>query len=205
VRTHGALLEEVVVPARAARWLSVLAGHVLEIVDLEGRQVGDLMAYRPDHPAEYFSPAHTCSCLTRLVPAVGDELFSNHRRALLQVLRDDVGRHDLVVPCCDPERYEQDFGLSGHGSCLESLQRALADFESDWEPRGEWAANVFMNNVLTEDGRIETHAPEHGAGASIELLVLEDLVVGLSACPQDLTPCNDFRPTPMALRVWQAR
>jgi uncharacterized protein YcgI (DUF1989 family) len=192
---------EIVVPAREARWVEVPAGAVVEVVDLEGRQVGDLMAYLVRDPDEYFSPGHTCSCLTALVPGVGDELFSNHRRPLMRVLRDDVGRHDFIVPCCDRERYERDFGLNNHGSCLESLQRALDEFGSDWEPRGELAANLFMNNVLTDDGRIETHAPSHEAGATLELLALEDLVVGLSACPQDLTPCNDFNPTPMALRV----
>jgi uncharacterized protein YcgI (DUF1989 family) len=190
---------EVIVPAREARWLAVTAGSVLAIVDLEGRQVGDLMAFCPDLPGEYFSPAHTCSCLVKLVPAVGDELFSNHRTPLLQVLRDDVGRHDYIVPCCDRERYERDFGRPDHGSCLESLEAAAVD---GWfAPRGELAANIFMNNVLGGDGRIETRTPEHGAGATLELLVLADLVVGLSACPQDLTPCNDFNPTPMALRV----
>jgi uncharacterized protein YcgI (DUF1989 family) len=157
------------------------------------------MAFRPDTPGEYFSPAHTCSCLTRLVPAVGDELFSNHRTPLLRVIRDDVGRHDYIVPCCDRERYERDFGRPDHGSCLESLEATAVD---GWfAPRGELAANIFMNNVLSADGRIETRAPEHGPGATLELLVLADLVVGLSACPQDLTPCNDFDPTPMALRV----
>ena len=34
------------------------------------------------------------------------------------------------------------------------------------------------------------------AGSSMELEVLEDLVVALSACPQDLAPCNAFNPTP---------
>jgi len=197
------LVGEVVVPAREARWLSVRAGTVLEIIDLEGRQVGDVMAYLPERPEEYFSPAHTCSCLTKLAPEVGDEWFSNHRRPLARVVRDDVGRHDFLVPCCDPERYERDFGLSDHGSCLESLRAALREFGSDWELRGELAGNVFMNNVLTSDGRIETRAPEQSAGAGLELLLVEDLVVGLSACPQDLTPCNDFNPTSMALRMWR--
>ena len=59
-----------------------------------------------------------------------------------------------------------------------------------------------MNNKH-EDGRIVTYEPEHGAGASIDLDVLEDLVVALSACPQDLSPCNAYDPTPMAIRVWE--
>ena len=91
------LVQEVVVPARDARWLLVRAGQVLQIVDLEGHQVGDLMAYMADRSEEHFSPAHTCSCLTKLVPEFGDELFSNHRRPLMRLIRDDVGRHDFIV------------------------------------------------------------------------------------------------------------
>jgi uncharacterized protein YcgI (DUF1989 family) len=68
--------------------------------------------------------------------------------------------------------------------------------------RGELAANIFMHNVVTPEGHIETLRPEQEPGAAIDLLVLEDLVVGLVACPQDLSPCNDFDPTSMAMRVW---
>jgi len=193
---------ETTVPAREARWVSVAAGQILEVVDLEGRQVGDLMAYMAGKPAHYFSPAHTCSCLTKLAPEVGDEWYSNHRVPMLRVLRDDVGHHDFVVPCCDRERYERDYKQPDHGSCLESLMEARGELASAFDPGGELAANVFMNNVLTDEHRIETHTPTHGAGATLELLVLADLVVGLSACPQDLTVCNDFNPTSMALRVF---
>ncbi len=188
------------VPARTARAVSVKAGQVIQIEDLEGQQVGDLVAYRPDAPEEYLSPSHTCSCLVKLVPVVGDELYSNHRTPLMRILRDDVGTHDLVVPCCDPERYGRDYGQPDHPSCLVSLKAGLAEFGSDWPVRGELAWNVFMNNKL-EDGRIVTYEPEHGAGATIELEALTDLVVCLVACPQDLSPCNAFNPTDMAIRV----
>ena len=196
-------VSEIVVPAREARVAELRTGQVLEIVDLEGQQVGDLVAYRPDRPDDYLSPAHTCSVLTKLVPAVGDEIFSNHRNPLLRILRDDVGTHDLVVPCCDPERYARDYGQPDHPSCLASLEAALDAAGSDWPLHGELAWNVFMNNKL-EDGRIVTHEPEHGAGAAIELEALTDLVVALSACPQDLSPCNAFNPTSMAMRIREA-
>jgi uncharacterized protein YcgI (DUF1989 family) len=190
----------IVVPAREARVVELNAGDVLDIVDLEGQQVGDLVAYRSADPEEFFSPGHTCSCLTKLVPEPGDELFSNHRTPLMRIVRDDVGNHDLVVPCCDPERYERDFGLTDHPSCLTALQSALASHGSDWPVRGELAWNVFMNNHL-EDGRIVTHEPEHGPGATIRLEILEDIVLALAACPQDLTPCNAFEPTSLGLRI----
>lgn len=201
IEDTGTLVQDERVPSSEARAVRVRKGQVVQIVDLEGQQVGDLVAYRADDPEEYLSPAHTCSCLVKLVPAVGDELYSNHRTPLMRILRDDVGTHDLVVPCCDPERYSRDYDIHDHPSCLAGLTAGLAAFGSDWPVRGELAWNVFMNNRL-EDGRIVTYEPEHGAGASIDLEALEDLVVCLVACPQDLSPCNAFNPTDMAIRVW---
>jgi len=114
-----------------------------------------------------------------------------------------VGRHDLVVPCCDPERYARDFGQPDHPSCLTSIRAALEHAGETWVPRAELAWNVFMNNVIGPDGSITTETPPQDAGAYIELDVLADLGVVLSACPQDLTPCNAFQPTEMAVRVYE--
>ncbi len=197
-------LNEVIVPASEARTIEVLKGQVLQIVDLEGQQVGDLAAWRLEDPDEYLSPSHTVSSLAKLVPVPGDPILSNHRTPLFRVLRDDVGRHDLVVPCCDPERYSIDYGEPEHGSCLASLEAAIADQPRELPLRGEMCWNVFMNNTVV-DGKIVTAAPPHPAGSLIELEVLEDLVVALSACPQDISAVNAFNPTPMALRVKGAR
>lgn len=202
IEERGEMVEEVVVPAREARVAQVKAGQVLQIVDLEGQQVGDLMAYLTEDRAEYMSPGHTLSCLTKLMPETGDEVFSNHRTPLMRIVRDDVGTHDMVVPCCDPERYSRDYEIEDHPSCLASLQRALGEAGSDFTAPGESAWNVFMNNKH-EDGRIVTYEPEHGAGAAMDLEVLADLTVALSACPQDLTACNAFNPTSMAIRIWE--
>ena len=192
--------EEVTVPAREARTIEVKRGQLLQVVDLEGQQVGDLAAWRSADPTEYLSPSHTVSGLAKLVPEVDDAILSNHRTPLFRVLRDDVGRHDLVVPCCDPERYSIDYDAPGHGSCLASLEAAIAGDPRDLPLRGEMCWNVFMNNTVV-DGRIVTAAPPHEAGALIELEVLEDMVVALSACPQDISAVNAHNPTPMAMRV----
>lgn len=197
------LRAEVLIPARQARAVRVRRGEVVQLIDVRGQQVGDLMAWLLDRPDECLSPAHTISCLTHLVPREGEALYTNHRREVFRIRRDTVGRHDLIVPCCDPERYERDFGLSDHPSCLRSIARALEEASEDWHPRGELAWNVFMNNVLTEEGAIVTQAPPHGPGDHIELECMEDLGVVVSACPQDLTVCNAFNPTEMALRIFQ--
>lgn len=191
-------MAEVIVPAREARTMEVKKGQTLEIVDLEGQQVGDFTAWLTADPQEYLSPSHTVSSLSKLVPEVGDSVLSNHRRPLLRIVRDDVGRHDLVVPCCDPERYAIDYDAPDHGSCLASLEAAIEG--TDLPLRGEMCWNVFMNNQV-EDGKIVTYEPPHPAGSTIAMEVLEDMTVALSACPQDISAVNAFNPTPMALRT----
>jgi uncharacterized protein len=196
------LRSEELVPAGQAATVRLARGQVLQLIDVQGQQVADLMAWRLADPAEAFSPAHTVSCLTRLVPREGDQLFSTRRRPLLGLRRDTVGRHDLVVPCCDPERYRLDFGLDDHPSCLASIQAALAEAGETWPARGELAVNVFMHNTITGDGRLVTEEPTHGPGAYLELEALDDLGVVASSCPQDLTPCNAWTITPVAFRIF---
>ena len=153
-------MAEVIVPAREARTMEVKKGQVLEIVDLEGQQVGDFTAWLASDPNEYLSPSHTISSNGKLVPEVGDSILSNHRLPLLKVLRDDVGRHDLVVPCCDPERYGIDYGEPDHGSCLASLQAAIAgrgiaigwdQILDDYLQRG-WLVRPIEQVVATDRG-----------------------------------------------------
>ncbi len=199
------LIKTIEIPAGESRFIEVTKGQILQLVDLYGDQVGDFVAYRASDPTEYLSPAHTCSCLTKLSPELGDALYSNRRLPLFRIEADDVGHHDFVVPCCDPQRYSIDYGLHDHPSCLAALQKGLDEFGSDWPLHGELAANIFMNNVVTAAGQIETFVPTHGAESAIDLEVLEDLVVGLVACPQDLSPCNNYDPTDMAMRVWERK
>lgn len=192
---------EVLVPAREGRGVRVPKGWVLDVVDPEGHQVGDLVAWCEDDPGEYLSPAHTVSCNASIRITVGGRLFSNHRNAIFTVLRDDVGKHDIVVPCCDRERYANDFGQPDHAHCLGNLEQARDLLGVTYDLHGEQAWNVFMHNRVTDEGAVVTDPAAHPAGSTISLRAERDLVVLLSACPQDLTPCNDFNPTPMLLRV----
>ena len=46
------IVEEVVVPAREGRGVYVKNGQLLDIVDLEGHQVGDIVAWFRNDPTE---------------------------------------------------------------------------------------------------------------------------------------------------------
>jgi len=197
-------VQEVVVPAREGRGVYVAAGQHLDIVDLEGHQVGDLIAWFSNDPTEYLSPTHTVSCNASIKLKTGSQLFSNRRNPVFTILRDDVERHDIIVPCCDHERFKRDYDLDDHGHCLANLYQARDLLGETLDLQGEAAWNVFMHNRVTETGTVVTDRAAHEAGSTITLLVHQDLVVLLSACPQDLTPCNDFNPTSMLMRVRDA-
>ncbi|NIA24536.1 MAG: DUF1989 domain-containing protein [Gammaproteobacteria bacterium] len=194
-------VEEVLVPSREGRGVYVKKGQLLDIVDVVGHQVGDIVAWYRKDPSEYMSPTHTVSCNQSVVLKTGSQVFSNHRNPVFTIVRDDVERHDIIVPCCDRERYLNDYGLPDHAHCLGNLEQARDLLGEDYELHGETAWNVFMHNRVQPDGSVVTDPAAHEAGATITLKAHEDLVVLLSACPQDLTPCNNFNPTPMLLRV----
>ncbi len=197
-------VNEVVVPAREGRGVYLGAGQLLDIVDVDGHQVGDLIAWFRSDPTEYLSPTHTVSCNASIELKTGSQLFSNRRNPVFTILRDDVERHDIIVPCCDHERFKRDYDLDDHDHCLANLYQARDLLGEDRDLAGETAWNVFMHNRVTEDGSVVTDPAAHDAGSTITLLAHADLVVLLSACPQDLTPCNDFNPTPMLMRVHDA-
>jgi uncharacterized protein len=195
------IVSEVVVPAGEGRGVIVGAGHFLDIIDLEGQQVGDVVAWRRADPREYMSPTHTVSCNASLRLGSGAQLFTNRRNPIFTIVRDDVGMHDILVPCCDPERYRRDFGREDHRSCLRNLEEARDRMGESFDIRGEQAWNVFMHNRVTAEGKVVTDPAAHRAGATISLRAEMEVVALLSACPQDLTPCNAFHPTPMKLVV----
>ncbi|WUI00935.1 urea carboxylase-associated family protein [Spirillospora sp. NBC_00431] len=192
-------MTEIVIPAREGRGVLVTAGRELDLVDLEGGQVADLVAVVADEPEEYLSPAHTAAVNLSTELGTGDLLYSNRRAPVLTIVRDDVERHDIVVPCCDTERYVTGYGVAGHANCLDNLVQASDMLGAGVEVRGENAWNVFMHNRLTAGGAIVTDRALQPAGSLIRLRAERDLIVLVSACPQDLSPCNNYRPTAMKL------
>ena len=72
----------------------------LTVIDPEGEQVSDMVAFALDDHEEALSSGRTLDYASRLFLTTGDPLYSNRSRVMLQIERDDVGRHDfLLTPC----------------------------------------------------------------------------------------------------------
>jgi len=194
-------VNEVLIPAGHGRAFKVPRGALLEIIDVEGEQVADFISVIETDPQEWLSATHTRSTTLRLNLKVHDRLQTNWRRDMYEVVSDDVGMHDLITSMCDARRYKLDYGVEEHRSCRSNFVEALAPWNYE-----EWqipdVINIFQNAPIHPDRTFGNQVPTSKPGDKIVLRALVDgIVAAISACPQDLNPCNGFRPSPILARI----
>ncbi|GAB1511211.1 urea carboxylase-associated family protein [Actinophytocola sp. KF-1] len=189
------------VPARQGRAVRVGAGDLVRVSTPEGAQVGDLFAFVAADPAEHLSAAHTRGHVDRLFPRVGEQFVTTCRRPVLTLVEDtSPGRHDMLIPACDPARYRDLGHPGGHASCAENLTTALrgTGIEITAVPQ---PVNVFMDIAVTATGDLEWRSSPAPPGAAVAFRAELDCVVVMSACPQDLVGINGHGPGPLAVEV----
>jgi uncharacterized protein len=179
----------VIVPARRGRAFRLSEGECIKVVNTHGSQVVDAWALAPPDLREHMSMPHTRATLENLRVAVGDHLYSEWRRPILTLIEDtSPGVHDMLFPACDAARYEL-LGHSGHhDNCRENFHAALAGLGLE---RGACPSplNLFMH-VSSEGGKLRLLPSVSSPGDHVVLRAERDIVVVLSACPQDIVPIN---------------
>jgi uncharacterized protein YcgI (DUF1989 family) len=193
---------DVFVPAGHGGAVLAAAGELLSVVDVEGSQVADFVAIQRGDPRKAVSPHQTRSSLRRLTLRVGDRLVNQDREPVLEIVRDDVGVHDLLFCACSPALYRQRFGLTDHRSCRMNLLEALAPYGVEVEG---WQlpdpVNLFMRTPPRPDGEFDFHPAPSRPGDRIVFRCLVDVVAAVSSCPMDLSPINGDRVSPLRLVV----
>ncbi len=169
-------------------------GQTLTIVDPEGEQVADLLAFSRDDTDEVISSGRTLDYAGRLIPTVGDAIYSNRSRVLLRIVADDVGRHDFLLTPCSADTFRILYGDERpHRGCFGNLADALEPFGIAPD-RIPVTFNVFMNVVVDADGRLEVRPPLSRAGSRFSVRAEEDLIVGLTACSAPQSNNYAFKP-----------
>jgi uncharacterized protein YcgI (DUF1989 family) len=169
-------------------------GRRLRVIDLEGEQVADLIAFSTADKREWLSSGRSLDYANTIYLTTGNILYSNRSQPMLLIVSDSVGRHDFLLTPCSPETFSIIYKHSGsHPSCLENLARSLAQFgiESDSIPT---TFNIFMNVTVDADGGIAVRPPLSRAGDAIELEAEMDLLVGLTACSAEMSNNYKFKP-----------
>lgn len=183
--------------------LALPAGARVTVTNIHGQQVVDTWALCAQDTSEVLSMEHTRSCLDKLRPSAGDQLFTNRRRPVLDFAEDtSPGVHDTLLSACDEERYRLLGFEGGHASCAENFVVALRDIGID-TPRIPSPWNLFENVRIDPDGTLTIRPPVSRPGDRVVIRALVDVIMVFSACPMDIALTNglDRRPQDVRLQV----
>jgi uncharacterized protein len=189
-----------ILPARRGRAFRVDRGASLKVVNVHGGQVVDAWALALPDLDEHMSMAHTRATLSSLRLREGDRLYSDRRRPILTLAEDtSPGVHDLLFPACDERRYELLGHRGHHDNCRDNFHAALAELG---HRRGAVPSplNLFMNVAIAEGG-LALEPSRSRPGDHVVLRAEHDVIVVLSACPQDIVPINGPQMRPVDVHV----
>jgi aminomethyltransferase len=187
----------------------VEAGQYIQVIDVEGRQCSDFLAFdsrRLDDGVERGLDATTTRNLMGSAypqPGLFGKFFDQDMRPLVEVVRDTVGRHDTFALACNAKYYE-DMGYPGHVNCTDNFNGQLDPYGV--APRRGWPAlNFFYNTFFNEANQLLFDEPWSRPGDYVLLRAMTDLVCASSACPDDIDPANAWTPTDIHVRVYPAQ
>ena len=191
-----------VIPARSP-WSGVVpAGRHLSLVDLEGNQAVDFLAYVADDPVERYSAPDTIAAQGNIFLTTGSVLMSNRGRPMLTIVDDTCGRHDTVGGACSCESNTVRYGhhTKHQHACVENFLLGGAPHglgKRDLQSNVNW----FMNVPVEADGTLGIVDGISAPGKAVELRAELDVLAVLSNCPQVHNPASGGRPTPIRLVI----
>ncbi|WP_126173845.1 DUF1989 domain-containing protein [Altericroceibacterium xinjiangense] len=195
--TPGSICE---IPPRSGAALRLEQGQVLRVIDPEGVQVSDLVAYSAADVRETISNGRTFDYEETIRLSTGHRLWSNRSNTMLTIIEDTVGCHDFLLTPCSEATFRHFYpDQPVHRGCFGNLAEALAPFgiESDAIPT---AFNLFMNvPVDPADGTVQVLPPVSKPGDFIRLRAEMDLVIGLTACSAYASNGGSFKPIHYAI------
>ena len=189
------------IPARRGRAVRLKAGQALKVINTHGNQVVDFWAFCDPNVAEFQSNEHTRPTLQNWLPKVGQDLFTNKRRAILHFVDDtSPGIHDMLMAACDNERY----GLLGctdyHDNCTDNLHQAMLSLGVQQHETPS-PFNLWMNIPIQPDGALSFEEPVSKPGDYVVFRAHMDCICAMSACPQDILAINKGKPVEAHFQV----
>jgi len=186
--------ETITIAPRSGQAFRLSEGQLLTVIDPQGSQVADLLAYSAADVREVISNGRTFDYEETISLTAGNTLWSNRSNPMLAIEADSVGRHDFLLTPCSEATFRHFYPEHPvHRGCFGNLAEALAPYgiEADAIPT---AFNLFMNVPVAGDGTLRVDPPVSKAGDSIALRAKMDCVIGLTACSAYASNGGTFKP-----------
>lgn len=188
---------------RTGTSLTLTKGQTLRIIDPQGKQVSDILAYNATDTSETLSNGRTFDYAGKIYLTTGSTLYSNRSNPLLSIVQDTVGRHDFLMTPCSKDTFRLRYPeQEPHHGCFGNLAFALQKYgiAEDAIPS---PFNCFMNVPIDgETGQLTIKAPLSKAGDHIDFVAEMDLIVAVTACSAPRS--NDGICKPIRYRVMDA-
>jgi uncharacterized protein YcgI (DUF1989 family) len=172
-----------IIPKQSGAAFKVFKGQFIKVIDIEGRQVSDLVAFNAEDTREKLSAGKTMDFEESILITENNYLWSNRGNKLLRIVRDTNKRNDILLAPCSPQTFTIMYsGLqSDHPSCHNNLYKNLSEYgiEEDDIPT---AFNIFMNVQFDNKGKLKVLPPTSVAGDFVLLQACTDLIIGITAC-----------------------
>ena len=190
------------IPARHAKAVFVKKRQHIKVINTHGTQVVDCWAVNADNMTEFMSMEHCRVSLERVTPKKGNMMVTNRRRPIVKITEDTApGTHDTLLAACDRYRYELLGCNEYHRNCTDNFWEAMvgAGYKPVELPS---PFNLWQNTPVEPDGSIKPNPPLTKKGDYIVLRAEMDLVICLSACPQDITSICGNKPRTAHFEVY---
>ncbi|MEM7520948.1 MAG: DUF1989 domain-containing protein [Pseudomonadota bacterium] len=205
----GQIREEFTVPRGTALAYTINKGELLQIIDLQGQQCSDFVAFRSDGLDQakevMIDSTATRSMVRRAYPGPGlfDKFYDPDMRPLLRVEQDTCGHHDTFGLACTARGYEER-GFPGHLNCSDNISDAGAPFGV--ARRAAWPAiNFFWNTWMDPHaGNLMSAESRSRPGDYVAMRAMDDLMCISTACPDEIDPINGWNPTDIHVRIYNA-
>jgi aminomethyltransferase len=194
------------VHSSTAEAYEIKAGDYIQILDVDGRQCTDFQCFdarKLDRGIQ--NPLDVTTTRTLMghaypMPGLHAKYYDQDMDPLVEVIQDTCGRHDAFAMACAAKYYD-DIGYPGHVNCTDNFNGALDRFGVD--PRAGWMAiNFFFNTGIDDHGVMYADQPWSRPGDYVLLRAMTDLVCVSSACPDDTSAANGWKPTDIHVRSY---
>ncbi|MEE9325631.1 MAG: urea carboxylase-associated family protein [Dehalococcoidia bacterium] len=196
------LVSEFLIPKAEGRAFELTKGQFFRVIEIDGKQVGDMTSLNLHDFRERLSPERTATANNRCFRKA-TKLYSGSpwERVMMTVIDDKVGVHWIHSSRCCRLSYKYIFNLDDHRNCQDNLAECLGPYGiADYDIPGTF--NIFMNVEVDEDCHFTIKPPASEKGDYIEFRAEMDLLVAISACPNDCGPTNDGVAKPLKIGIF---
>lgn len=191
--------------------LTLRAGMLMRLTDVEGGANVGMMFYNPQNTRERYNAPDTLKCQHTFKLTKGHCLYSDMGRIFCSIVEDTKGWHDTVCGNSTKtsvasrwgeksyQSHRNDWTQNGHDAFLvEAGKYGMG--RRDLAASVNWFSKVFAAN----DGALAFDASHARAGTYVDLRFELDTLLLLHTCPHPLNSASEYPRKPVAVRLGKA-